>query len=103
MPRFRPQPEEQHSAGAMIEEKKPADGKTFAIEDAHYYEARPEGFFVGSWSPSPPGTPDAKVTQVHLHIPLAGVRILARFKGPKLLDELIDSLVKHREHVWGKR
>lgn len=76
---------------------------TFAIENADYYEARPEGFDIYSWSPEPPGVENAKVTQVHMHMPVAGLgRILVHFKGPGTLDRLIAALQEHREYVWGK-
>lgn len=76
--------------------------KTFAVEDANYFEAQPS-FQVFSWSPSPPGTANAPVTQVHLHGTTSLGKFLFRFKGPNTLDELIDALTKHREDVWGKR
>ncbi len=56
-----------------------------------------------SWSPEPPGTPNAKTTQVHLHLGTAiGPKMLIRFKGPRGIDALIEALTKHREYVWGK-
>lgn len=76
--------------------------KTFAVEDATYYEGQPY-FDVFSWSPSPVGTENAPVTQVHLHGTTSLGKFLFRFKGPNTLDALIDALVKHREDVWGKR
>lgn len=80
-------------------------GATYAPPDANYYEANPEGFDVYSWSPSPVGTPLAtsKSTQVHLHGISSFGRIFWRFKSPRTLDALIDTLVTHREDVWGKR
>jgi hypothetical protein len=73
-----------------------------AIEKANYYEASPE-FSVWSWSPEPPGTPNAKATQVHLHFgEVPGTVVVARFKSPRSLDALIAALQEHREHVWGK-
>lgn len=68
-----------------------------------YYEGRPEGFYVLEWSPEPPGTPNPKVTQVHLHGLVSFGRLVWRFKGPDTLDALIDALTTHREGVWGKR
>lgn len=74
------------------------------LKDMDLYDGRPEGYDVFSWSPEPASTPNAKVTQVHLHQPVAGLgRIVTRFKGPGTLDRLIDALIEHREHVWGKR
>lgn len=69
------------------------------MKDVDYYEAQPEGFDTYSWSP----TPEAKVTQVHLHVVLNAFRIVTRFKGPGTLDRLINALIEHREEVWGKR
>ena len=66
-----------------------------------YYEGRPEGFEIYSWCPTP--QPTVPPTQVHMHIPLAGGKVVFRFKGPNTLDRLIDALVKHREDVFGKR
>lgn len=65
----------------------------------------PKGIDVYSWSPSPPGTPNAKCTQVHLVFGGAGnaVRMVVRFKGPETLDQLIDALSAHRLDVFGKR
>lgn len=74
------------------------------MPEADYYEGRPEGFDVYSWSPEPPGTRAVKCTQVHLHIPIAGgaIRFLVRFKGPDTLDRFIAALQEHRADVWGK-
>lgn len=82
------------------------DPSGLPIPEAHYYENAPE-FNVGSWSPSPPGTPPAryiKPTQVHLRFgtPPGNVS-LVRLKSARVLDELIDALVLHREDVFGKR
>lgn len=76
--------------------------KTFKIEDGNYYEGDPH-FDIFSWSPSPAGTENAPVTQVHLHGVTSLGKFLFRFKSPRSLDSLIDALVKHREDVWGKR
>lgn len=73
------------------------------IERADYYEI-PHGFDVFGWSPAPPGTKDAPMTQVHLHFGSPpGQVFVVRFKGPDGLDALIDTLAEHRESVWGKR
>lgn len=79
-----------------------------AERDREFFELPPEGFNVYSWSPTPEvdvvkGLPQAACTQVHLHIPIGSVTIVARFKGPGTLDRLIDALNKHREDVFGKR
>ena len=76
--------------------------KAFNFGDVDFYEGRPEGFDVYSWSPGPPGSTDP-ATQVHLHGLWAAGRIIWRFKGTDTLDRLIDALVSHREDVWGKR
>lgn len=76
--------------------------KTFPIPNSDYYEGDPH-FEVFEWSPEPAGTPNAKVTQVHLHGVTSLGRFLFRFKGPNTIDALIDALTKHREGVWGKR
>jgi len=68
-----------------------------------YYEGRPDGFDVFSWSPSPPGTRNAPVTQVHLHGITSFGRIAWRFKGADTLDRLIDALLEHRNYVFGAR
>ncbi len=74
-----------------------------AINKAGYVEM-PEEISVFSWSPEPPGTPNAKVTQVHMHMGLAiGPVLLVRFKGPGTLDGFIDALIEHRTAVWGKK
>lgn len=64
-----------------------------------FYDGKPSGFEVGSWSP----TPQAPCTQVHLRTLIGRVTCCWRFKGPGTIDDLIDALVKHREDVWGKR
>lgn len=69
-----------------------------------YYEGRPDGFDIYSWSPSPPGTPletASPSTQVHLHGITSIGRVVWRFKGPATLDGLIAALIKHREDVFG--
>lgn len=72
--------------------------------DVDFYEGRPEGFDIFSWSPSPEGDPNPKPsTQVHLHLPTSFGRIICRFKGPNTLDRFIDALIAHREDVFGKR
>lgn len=68
--------------------------------NADYYEGEPH-FDIFSWSPSPPGTPNAKSTQVHLHGVTSIGRFLFRFKGTGTIDALIAALIKHREDVWG--
>lgn len=82
---------------------KPIDTKD-ALRDVDYYEARPEGFDVYSWSPAPASDPNAKLTQVHLQIHIGALgRAIVRFKGPATLDALIAALTEHREYVWGKK
>lgn len=80
-------------------------GRSAAIDvsEADVFEV-PTDFRTYSWSPDPPGTKNAKVTQVHLtfRMPSLG-RAMIRFKGPATLDALIDALVVHREDVFGKR
>jgi hypothetical protein len=81
---------------------------TADFANADFYDARPEGFHIGSWSPTPQaavdaGMPQAPSTQVHLSAMVGPARVIWRFKGPNTLDALIDALVKHREDVWGKR
>jgi hypothetical protein len=70
------------------------------IPEAHYYEAQ-AGFDVYSWSPEPPGTRNAKCTQVHLHGSLEFGRVVWRFKSAAALDRLIEALIEHRTDVWG--
>jgi hypothetical protein len=81
---------------------------SFDIPQADYYEALPDGFDIYSWSPTAAtevarGFPQAKSTQVHMHIPMANkaMRIMVRFKGIGTLDRLIAALIKHRQDVWG--
>ena len=62
-----------------------------------YYEGKVDGFEVFSWCPTP--QPTVPPTQVHLHIPLAGGKIVFRFKGPDTLDRLIAALQDHRKDV----
>lgn len=72
-----------------------------AIPAAEYYEAGPE-FNVGSWCPTPDGSGPPQ--QVHLRFGTPpGNCMLVRFKGPDSLDALIDALLEHRQHVFGKR
>lgn len=73
-----------------------------AFGEGNYFEAKP-GVKVFAWSPSPPGTVDAKPTQVHLHFETAMGTSAIRFKGPDSLDSVIDALLEHRERIWGKR
>lgn len=73
-----------------------------------YFEARPEGFDIFSWCPTPQaeidaGKPAAPSTQVHMFIPMDIATVVIRFKGPGTLDRLIEALQKHREDVWGKK
>lgn len=84
----------------MSDAKRPLITSAFPAGD--YYDARPE-IGVYSWSPEPPGTPHARVTQVHIHIVTDLGRAVMRVKSAERLDEIIDALVKHREDVWGKR
>lgn len=71
------------------------------IPDADYFEM-PESVDVFSWSPSPPGTKDAKSTQVHLQFGAPpGPIFVIRFKSPRTLDKLIAALQEHRENVFG--
>lgn len=80
------------------------DPSGLPIPEANYYENAPE-FHVGSWSPSPPGTPPAQykpATQVHLRFGTPpGTVSLVRLKSARVLDELIAALVLHRIDVWG--
>ncbi len=71
-----------------------------AIDNANLIEI-PDVFHVFSWSPSPPGTENAKCTQVHLHFGTSVGTLFMRFKGPNTIDDLIDALQKHRRDVWG--
>lgn len=73
------------------------------IQPAEYYEAGPE-FNVGSWSPGGVAE-NVPPTQVHLRFGTPPGRcFLIRFKnGPDSLDALIDALIEHREHTFGKR
>jgi hypothetical protein len=72
--------------------------------DVDFYEASPEGMDVFSWSPSPEGAKEPQPpTQVHLHMPIGGARIVVRFKGPGSLDLLIAALQEHRRDVWGAK
>jgi hypothetical protein len=57
---------------------------------------------VYSWSPEPPGTANAKCTQVHVYVGSVP-KFLMRFKGPDTLDKVIDALIEHREFVFGAR
>lgn len=63
-----------------------------------YFEGNVEGFDVYEWSPAPPGTENAPVTQVHLHGIASFGRVAWRFKSNRTLDRLIAALLKHR---WG--
>lgn len=68
-----------------------------------FYEAQTD-IDVYSWSPSPEGTPDAKCTQVHVHISMGGNRkLVMRIKSATSLDAIVDALTEHRKDVWGDR
>lgn len=69
------------------------------IEDANFYDARPDGFHVYSWCPTP--EPTVPPTQVHLSADIGPAHVLWRFKGTGTLDELIGALIKHRVDVFG--
>lgn len=69
------------------------------MEEADFYDARPEGFHVGSWCPTP--QPTVPPTQVHLSATIGPIRALWRFKGTDTLDSLIAALIDHRVDVWG--
>lgn len=72
------------------------------IPEADYFEV-PEEVNVYSWSTDPPGTKDAKSTQVHVHFGAPpGPVFLVRFKGPGTLGRLIDALIVHHLDVWGR-
>jgi hypothetical protein len=64
-----------------------------------YYEGAPESIEIFSWCPTP--EPTVPATQVHLHFPIAGAKVIFRFKGPGTLDRLIAALIDHRKDVWG--
>jgi hypothetical protein len=84
-----------------VSDRQPSD-----FGDCDFYEGKPEGMDLFSWSPSPEGDPHPKpATQVHMHQIFCegAVRLITRFKGPGTLDRWIDALIKHREDVWGKR
>ena len=72
-------------------------------EKAAYYEIVGE-ISVWTWSPEPPGVPNATPTQVQIHFgePPSDVCVV-RLKSAELVDELIDALIKHRETVWGPK
>lgn len=76
------------------------DRQAGKLPPASFYEAYPEGFHIYSWCPTP--EPTVPATQVHMHIPFAGTRLIVRFKGPYPLDELIRALQEHRRDVWGE-
>jgi len=71
-----------------------------------FYDGDPEGFHIGSWSPTPQaqidmGAKQAPSTQVHMSVTVGPVKAIWRFKGPGTLDRLIAALMKHRVDVWG--
>lgn len=68
--------------------------------EANYYEGQPEGFAVYQWSPAPPGTTNAPVTQVHMHGISQLGRVAWRFKSNRTLDGLIAALLEHRMGVF---
>ena len=63
-----------------------------------------ESYSVSSWSPAPYDERGqaGKPTQVHLVINIAEVKIslMQRFKSQRAINELIDALIEHRDHVW---
>lgn len=75
------------------------------IPEARYFDHAPE-FDVGSWSPTPAGQvhPREAPTQVHLRFGTPpGPCSIVRLKSARIIDLLIDALIKHREYVWGRR
>jgi hypothetical protein len=98
------QREDSHGMSAMSESPRESESPkdiSKGIPDADYMEV-PESIDVYSWSPAPPGTKNAKCTQVHLHFGAPpGPVFFVRFKSPRTLDKIIAALQEHRKDVWG--
>ncbi len=58
---------------------------------------------VASWTPERDGK--GKCTQVHMILKARGAEhpMVVRFKSPVTLQNLIDSLIEHRDYVFGKK
>lgn len=60
---------------------------------------------VVSWSPSPAGS-NGPCTQVHMlfNLDVDGLdaTFAFRFKRRREVDEMIEALIEHRDHVWPK-
>lgn len=60
------------------------------------------GYGIAQWSPTDDGE---NPTQVHLHFDVEGmedVMFAMRFKSMRAVKELVDTLMRHAEEVFGK-
>lgn len=62
-----------------------------------------ESLEVASWSPGKEGE-NVPPTQVHLIANMQGLGFpfIMRFKSRAAVDSLIDALIEHRDHTFGK-
>jgi hypothetical protein len=60
------------------------------------------GYDVFSWTPGDArsGVP---CTEVHLVLPVGEVRVASRLDSARALDELVGTLLQHRNDVWGAK
>jgi hypothetical protein len=61
-----------------------------------------EGYTVAEWSPGRVSE-DVPPTEVHLLIPVPGLKFGLRLKSASPVDELVGVLLEHRKNVWGPR
>ena len=68
------------------------------VEGQQYYEI--EEIEVGEWHPLPDGK--GRPEQVHLRLTVAGLDhpLVARFKSPRSISQVIDAMTRHRDNVW---
>lgn len=55
---------------------------------------------VGSWCPTPDGSGPAEAVALQLVNDESGASFFMRIKTPAAVDELIASLIRHRDDVW---
>ena len=60
------------------------------------------GYTVGEWCPTPDGTGPAEAVAVALQVRWDGkdVDIVLRLRTPERVDELIQTLLRHKRGVW---
>lgn len=74
--------------------------RTRVPENCDFTACQIEEYGVYSWTPELDGK--GVLEQVHLHIKIKGLKppLVMRFKSRRAIQEMIDALVEHRNHVW---